>query len=71
MKHWHSLFDEGNDRDVYYNTLRTPTNQQQNWTTDNVEQIKVCFSKNNLSIKNFFFDEKPNRNVFKTDKICH
>ncbi|CAF4406973.1 unnamed protein product, partial [Rotaria magnacalcarata] len=41
LKHWRSLFDEGNDRDVYNNTLRTSTNEQQVWTTDNVEQIKV------------------------------
>ncbi|CAF1444124.1 unnamed protein product [Adineta ricciae] len=40
LKHWHSLFDEGNDRDVYYNTLRTASNHSEVWTTDSVEQIK-------------------------------
>lgn len=46
LKHWHSLFDEGNDRDVYYNTLRTSNTSSNVWTTDNVEQIKVrCLSR--------------------------
>ncbi|UJR27368.1 hypothetical protein I4U23_008660 [Adineta vaga] len=52
LKHWHSLFDEGNDRDVYYNTLRTPSNQSQVWTTDSVEQIKKrIHERQNMSLK--------------------
>jgi len=52
LKHWRSLFDEGNDRDAYYNTLRTPSNQQQIWTTDNVEQIKKrIHERQNMSLK--------------------
>ncbi|CAF5143015.1 unnamed protein product, partial [Rotaria magnacalcarata] len=50
--HWRSLFDEGNDRDVYNNTLRTSTNEQQVWTTDNVEQIKKrIHERQNMSLK--------------------
>ena len=41
IKHWRSLFDEGNDRDAYYNTVRSLNPQDQSWTTDNVDQIKV------------------------------
>ncbi|CAM4794244.1 unnamed protein product [Rotaria magnacalcarata] len=52
LKHWRSLFDEGNDRDVYNNTLRTSTNEQQVWTTDNVEQIKKrIHERQNMSLK--------------------
>ncbi|CAF4583869.1 unnamed protein product [Rotaria sp. Silwood1] len=52
LKHWRSLFDEGNDRDVYYNTLRTSSNHEQVWTTDNVEQIKKrIHERQNMSLK--------------------
>ncbi|CAF0834602.1 unnamed protein product [Adineta steineri] len=53
LKHWHSLLDEGNDRDVYYNTLRTSsTQQEQVWSTDNVEQIKKrIHERQNMSLK--------------------
>lgn len=40
LKHWRSLFDEGNDRDAYYNNVRSLNHHEQSWTTDNVEQIK-------------------------------
>ncbi|CAF1123473.1 unnamed protein product [Rotaria sordida] len=60
LKHWRSLFDEGNDRDVYYNTLRTPTNNQQVWTTDNIEQIKKrIHERQNMSLK----QQRKNRSI--------
>ena len=34
------MFDEGNDRDAFYNTVRNSGEFQQVWTTDNVDQLK-------------------------------
>ncbi|CAF1528273.1 unnamed protein product, partial [Didymodactylos carnosus] len=39
LKHWRSLFDDGNNRDAY-NTVRTNLSSSQSWVNEDVDQIK-------------------------------